>query len=136
MNGPVRGALAGAAYAISLFLVGSAIGVVRVLALEPHLGALEATVLELPLMLGIAWLICASLVNRCAISARTGDRLLMGGIALFSLIAAEYSFGLLLGRPLDYRNLAAMLGLAGQIAAALLPLVQACLFPRRPRALP
>ena len=54
--------MAGLGYAIGLFLVGSAVGIVRVMTLEPRLGALDATVFELPLMLGIAWLISASLV--------------------------------------------------------------------------
>jgi hypothetical protein len=134
--GPARAALAGLAYAIALFLVGSAVGILRVLTLEPRFGALEATAFELPLMLGIAWLVCASLVRRCAVSVRAGDRLLMGGAAFVVLLAAEFGSAGLLGRAPDYEQPAALLGLAGQVAAALLPLVQARLFPRRRRALP
>lgn len=136
MPGPARAALAGLAYGIALFLAGSAIGSLRVLALEPRFGALHATALELPLMLGIAWLVSASLVRRCSVAKRAGDRLLMGGAAFLVLVAAELGFAALLGRAPDYAQPAALLGLAGQAAAALLPLVQGCLFRRRPRALP
>jgi hypothetical protein len=136
MRSVTRATLAGVAYAVALFLVGSAVGVVRVLVLEPRYGALDATAFELPLMLGLAWLLCMSLIRRCAISARTGDRLLMGGVAFAFLFAGEFGFAALLGRTPDYGAPAALLGLAGQVAAALLPLVQACLFPRRFRALP
>jgi len=136
MRGLGRAVVAGMAYALAIFLVGSAVGVVRVLALEPRYGRLDATVLELPLVLGLAWLISASLVHRCAVSVRAGDRLLMGGIAFLILIAAELGFASLLGRTPHYDEPAAFLGLAGQVAAALLPLSQACLFPRDVRALP
>ena len=70
--------VAGTAYAVTVLMVGTVLGVVRVLMLEPRFGALEATMLELPLLLG----------------------------------------------------------LAGQVAFASLPLVQLCLFERRARALP
>ena len=136
MPGPARAALAGLAYALALFLVGSAVGVVRVLALEPRFGTLDATVLELPLMLGLAWLFCTSLVRRCTVAGRAGDRLLMGGVGFLVLVAAEVGLASLLGRRANYGQPAALLGLAGQVAAALLPLVHACLFPRDLRALP
>jgi hypothetical protein len=136
MRNVTRAILAGAAYAFALFLVGSAMGVVRVLVLEPRYGALDATVFELPLMLGLAWLLCMSLVRRCAVSAGMGARLLMGAVAFGVLLAGEFGFAALLGRAPDFGTPAVLLGLAGQVAAALLPLGQACLFPRRFRALP
>jgi hypothetical protein len=136
MRGLGRAVVAGMAYAFAIFLVGSAVGVVRVLALEPRYGKLDATIFELPLMLGLAWLISASLVHRCAVSGRAGDRLMMGGIAFLLLIAAELGFASLLGRTPHYDEPAAFLGLAGQVAAALVPLSQACFFRRDIRALP
>lgn len=136
MPGPARAAFAGSAYAVALFVVGSAVGVVRVLALEPRFGALDSTVYELPLMLGVAWLICASLISRCAVNARAFDRLAMGACAFLLLLSAEFGFAWLLGRHLDFGSPAPVVGLAGQVAAAMLPLVQLCLFPRRRRTLP
>ena len=136
MSGPARAVVAGLAYAVAVFLLGSAVGTIRILALEPEFGALDATALELPLMLGLAWLLSLSFTRRCAVSPRTGDRLVMGGIAFTTMIAAEFGVGALLGRLPDFGQTAALLGLAGQIAFALFPLLQARLFARPVRALP
>ena len=131
-----KAVVAGTAYAIALFLLGSALGVVRVLALEPQFGPVAATAFELPLMLGIAWLISAFLVRQAEIPPRVPDRLLMGGLALLLLIGAEFALAALLWRSPDYREPAAALGLAGQVAVAFLPLLQARRFAPRARALP
>jgi hypothetical protein len=131
-----RAAVAGLAYAIAVFLIGSVLGVVRVLALEPRFGALDATIFELPLILGIAWLLCTALTYCCEVAPRRFDRLFMGGLALLVLAGAELGVGALIGRSPDYGEPAALLGLAGQLAFALLPLVQARFFLRRDRALP
>ena len=131
-----KAVVAGTAYAIAVFLLGSALGVVRVLALEPRLGALDATAFELPLMLGLAWLVSALLVHHAEIPPRVPDRLLMGGLALLLLLGAEFWLAALLWRSPDYGEPAALLGLAGQVAVAFLPLLQARLFARRVRALP
>ena len=60
----------------------------------------------------------------------------MGVIAFTTMIATEFGVGALLGRLPDLGQSAALLGLAGQIAFALFPLLQARLFARRVRALP
>ena len=131
-----KAVVAGTAYAIAMFLFGSALGVVRVLALEPRFGALAATAFELPLMLGLAWLISAFLVRHAEIPPRAPDRLLMGGLALLLLVGAELVLAaLLLSRP-DYREPAVLLGVAGQLAFALFPLLQARLLARSARAAP
>lgn len=121
---------------MAVFLIGSALGVVRVLALEPRLGSLAATGLELPVILCMAWLLCAFLALRCAVPARRGDRLLMGGLAFLLLIGAELGLAALLGRLPDYREPALVVGLGGQLAFAFFPLLQARFLARRVRALP
>jgi hypothetical protein len=131
-----KAVVAGTAYAIALFLLGSALGVVRVLVLEPPIGRLDATVLELPLILGFAWLVSGSVIQQAEIPPRAPDRLLMGGLALLLLLGAEFAIAALLWRSPDYSEPAALLGLAGQVIAALLPLLQARRFTRRTRALP
>ena len=135
MPGPARAALAGLGYAIALFLVGSAVGLVRVLTLEPRLGALEARMFELPLMLGIAWLISASLVATCSVTRSVSDRLIMGGVTFLCLLSAGVWVASLVGSQMDHAGPAPLPGPAGQVAAALLPLVQALVFPRRRRPL-
>jgi hypothetical protein len=136
MSGRARAVVAGLAYAVAVFLFGSAVGTIRILALEPEFGALDATALELPLMLGLTWLVSLFVTRRCAVSPRAGDRLVMGLVALTILIATERGIGALIGRPPDFRQPAALLGLAGQIAFALFPLLQARIFARRVRARP
>lgn len=133
---PAKAGLAGLAYAIGLFLIGSAVGSIRILALEPRFGAFAATAIELPLMLAMAWLICLLLVSRCAVARRMSDRLLMGGVAFLALVGAELGFAALLGRAMDYHQPATLLGLAGQLAVAAFPLLQARFFARRMRAEP
>ena len=129
--------VAGTAYAVTVLMVGTVLGVVRVLKLEPRFGALEATMLELPLLLGLAWLISAWLTGHCGVAARLPDRVVMSGLALLLLLlGAEFALAIMLGRTPDYREPASLLGLAGQVAFASLPLVQLCLFERRARALP
>ena len=136
MAAAVRAAGAGLVYAAALFLAGSVMGVFRVLLLEPHAGALNATMIELPLMLAVAWLFAGSLSSRLQIPARPSARLLMGAVALLFLVAAEFALASALGRRTDFGKPAAILGLAGQIAAAMVPFAQACLFRRDWRALP
>jgi hypothetical protein len=136
MPAPARAALAGLAYAIAVFLVGSAAGVIRILVLEPRFGAVIATAIELPMMVAMAWLICLSLANRCAVSPRVGDRMLMGASAFLVLVGAELGLAALLGRIVDYRDPATLLGLAGQLTLLLFPMLQARFFARRVRALP
>jgi hypothetical protein len=136
MRGPARAALAGLAYAAAVFLIGAVLGAVRVLALEPRLGAVAATGLELPVILCMAWLLCASLVISCSVPARKRDRLLMGGLAFLLLIGAELGLAALFGTMPDYRRPALILGLAGQFAFASFPLLQARFLARRARALP
>ena len=128
--------VAGTAYAVTVLMVGTVLGVVRVLMLEPRFGALEATMLELPLLLGLAWLISAWLTGHCGVAARLTDRVVMSGLALLLLLGAEFALAIMLGRTPDYREPASLLGLAGQVAFASLPLVQLCLFERRARAQP
>lgn len=118
-----------AAFAI-VFAIGSVLGTGRVLLLAPQLGALAATVIELPMMLVASWLTVGWAVRRWRVPWRAGARLAMGATAFALLIAAETALGVFgFGRSLA-EQLAAMtspdgaLGLAAQIAFALFPLVR------------
>jgi hypothetical protein len=88
-------------------------------------------------MLTVSWFACKWLVDRFSVPAVFGPRLAMGGGVAFALLmAAEiglsvFGFGRTLAQYLESQmTTAAMLGLAGQGAFALFPVVQ--MFMRRP----
>ena len=122
--------VAGIGYCAIVFAAGFALGVLRILELAPRLGETTAVLVELPPMLLISWIACRWIVAKSHLSSRVGDRLIMGGTAFTVLMAAEVSFSFLtLGRTFQghfvhYASLSAQLGLAGQIAFALFPVLQ------------
>jgi hypothetical protein len=118
---------AGVLYFAVVFAAGFALGTLRVLALAPALGETAAVALELPFMLAIAWLACRWIVRCLAVPATIPARAAMGTLAFALLISAELALAVALGRS-PGAALAALattpglLGLAGQIAFALMPL--------------
>jgi hypothetical protein len=127
-----RAAEAGLAYAAGAFAVGFVLGTIRVLVVVPELGELTAVSLELPIMLAVSWLICRKITAHFAVPAGVSARLVMGVVAFACLMAAETALSLFVfGRSLSehllrYRDSVSLLGLAGQIAFAAFPTVQAC----------
>ena len=121
---------AGLAYFGCVFGVGFALGVVRTVLVAPLLGDTVAVALELPIILALAWFICRWLTRRFEVPARLSPRALMGVIAFALLMAGEVTISLLLaGRSLTehvqlYQEASHILGLAGQIAFALFPVLQ------------
>ncbi len=119
----------GTAYFSAVFAAGFLLGVLRTLVLVPLLGELTAVLVELPLMLTIAWLVCTRILRRWPLSPRSA--LGMGAVAFLLLMAAEASLSTLLaGRSLAehlalYSQLPHQVGLAGQLAFALVPWLQA-----------
>lgn len=121
---------AGFWYFTGAFGAGFALGIVRVLLLEPHLGPMIAALIEIPILLGGLWLLCAFCVRRFDVPAAPPARLVMGGAALALLLGAETVLGLGQGQGVPaqiaaYAAPAKLLGLAAQIAFAAFPLAQA-----------
>jgi hypothetical protein len=118
---------AGAAYFLAVFAAGFVLGTLRVLVLVPRVGEAAAVMIELPLILVVAWIVCRWLVRRLSVPAAAGARLTMGGFAFALLLAAELALSFFVfGRsPAEhwqhYRSLAGALGLVGQIAFAAFP---------------
>ena len=127
----VRSISAGLAYVGIVFAAGFVLGAIRVLVLLPRLGETTAVLLELPVILGISWFVCRWLVDRFTVPVGTPHRLAMGFVAFAVLMAAEvgvsvFGFGRTYAEHLArYRDLPAMIGLAGQIAFAAFPWIQA-----------
>ena len=126
----LHAANAGLAYFGVVFAAGFALGVLRVFLVQPRLGETVAVLFELPVMLALSWWACRWLITHFDVSPRVAARLIMGGLAFAILMAAEFAiskiaFGRSLWDHLDhYREIPALLGLAGQIAYALFPIIQ------------
>lgn len=119
---------AGALYFAVVFAAGFGLGVLRTVVLMPRVGALVAVLVELPIILGIAWVACSRILRHRRLSC--GGACIMGASAFVLLMAAEAGVSTLLaGRSLSahlalYAEPPHLLGLAGQVVFALLPLVQ------------
>lgn len=117
-----------AVYVAIVFAAGFVLGVVRTLVLEPRLGALAAVALELPVMLGVAWIACGRILRRWPLERPAA--VVMGAAALALLLLAEAALSVLLaGRTLGehvalYAQAAHQLGLAGQLLFAAWPVVR------------
>ena len=129
MGAGARAALAGLDYFAPVFLLGVALGTARTVFAEPHLNALWATLLELPIILTASWMICSRALRRFAVPPEAGARLVMGAVAFASLMAAELALGHVLAGAVSARApgefAARFAGLAGQILFGAFPLLQA-----------
>jgi hypothetical protein len=119
---------AAVAYFAVVFAAGFLLGVLRTLVLVPRLGELAAVLLELPVILGFAWLACAPILRHWPL--RPAAALTMGVVAFLLLMVAEAGLSMLLaGRSLGdhlglYSLLPQQVGLAGQLVFAVVPWVR------------
>lgn len=122
--------VAGGAYFLCVFATGFVLGVIRALLVMPYLGSTVAVLLELPIILGIAWIVCRKLTALLDLPDLARERIIMGGVAFALLMLAEFGVSaLVFGRgPLqhlhDLTRPWALFGLAGQLAFAAFPLLQ------------
>ena len=120
-------ARAGLFYFAIIFACGFLLGTVRTLLLLPAFGPLVAVALELPVMLGLAWIVAGRLTRGRAALADAAARLSMGGIALALLMVAEFALAIAgVGQaPSAYAASLltphGLLGFAGQALFGLLP---------------
>ena len=123
--------VAGFVYATLAFGAGFALGAIRTLLVVPRVGPTVAVLLEIPLILGASWWISRLCVARFQVSRTVGARLVMGVIAFAVLTLAELTLSVaLFGRPVaeypaSLTTVPGAIGLAGQVAFAGIPLVQA-----------
>lgn len=125
-----RAAQAGIAYFAIIFAAGFILGPLRILMLVPAIGEFSAVLLELPVMLGLAWMVSLWLVGRFKLLHRLAQRLIMGGLGFLLLVLGEIGISTVVFEQsvaeffVRYREPSAMLGLAGQLAFAIIPVVQ------------
>jgi len=127
----VRSAVfSGFAYFALVFAIGFLLGALRILVLSRHLGDVLAVLTELPMMLAASWIVCAWLISRFAVPTGLAPRAAMGGVAFCLLMVAEIGVSVLgFERSISehfasYRRMASLLGLTGQFAFALFPVIQ------------
>jgi len=122
---------AGSAYAVVVYLIGFALGAVRVLVLVPRLGATVSVLLESPLILSASWLICKATVKRFEVPEQIAARVLMGAIALAVLMGWEFAvFVFVFAKSYSaflpsLSTVPGAIGLAAQLAFATFPALQA-----------
>jgi hypothetical protein len=127
-SGSGSAVLAGAAYFALIFPVAFLLGVLRTLVLVPLTGELVAVALEVPVLLALTWRVARRLGR--PVPATAGARVSMGLVAFALLMVAELALAVLILDMPAMAFLAGMttapglLGLAGQIAFGLIPLVQ------------
>ena len=130
-----RAIAAGALYFLLIFLLGMALGTVRVLLIEPRLGAVASVLVELPFMLAASWFVCGWLIRYLSVPAAVSSRAAMGGLAFLLLMGAELGLSLFaVGGTVrehfaNYGQTAPLIGLLGQLAFAAFPLFR---YRRRP----
>ncbi len=124
-----QAALAGLAYFAVIFALGFVLGSVRVLLIAPAVSEFIAVLIELPVILLACWLASGFWIRQLRISTLQAA-LMMGAVAFFCLMIAEFSLGALaFERTLsdqlqNWITPAGALGLCGQIAFALFPWIQ------------
>jgi hypothetical protein len=125
-----RAVKAGLLYCAVVFATGFILGVIRTMWVAPLSGELVAVALEAPVMLAISWSACAWVAERLEVSENFVDRLLMGGVALAVLVAAEAVIGLVANGKtlaayfLTYGQSGILLGLLAQLGFAIFPIIR------------
>lgn len=122
-----RAFVGGLFYFAIVFAAGFALGVVRILYLEPKFGATAAVLLELPIILTVSWIACGFVLQHAKVDTRLSTRLAMGGVAFAILILAEVALGVvgsgrtLAGQFAEMGRAPGLIGLGGQMLFALFP---------------
>lgn len=113
-------------YAALIFAAGFVLGALRILVLVPRLGAVTAVALEVPIMLGLSWLVAGRILRHRPLPGLP-RRFAMGALAFVLLTTAETGLGIVLfGRTFadslaDMTTLLGLIGLTGQIGFGLVP---------------
>jgi hypothetical protein len=121
---PLRAGVA--AFAL-VFAAGFGLGTIRTIIVAPQLGETNAVLFELPLMLAVSWLVVGWAAHRWHVQS-VDDALTMGVMAFALLLSAELALAVMVfgERWQDWAGnllrLPGVLGLAAQIAFALMPL--------------
>ena len=112
-------------YFAVVFAAAFVLGTLRVTLIAPQVGALAAVALEVPVVLGLSWVVAAHVLRRWPSGWR--HRIAIGTIAFGFLMVAELALGMFVFGQTTGQFLAAIatppgaLGLAGQLGFAAIP---------------
>jgi hypothetical protein len=126
-GGMTRGMIAGTVYFLIVFALGFALGTMRVLYLVPWLHELVATLIEVPVMLTVSFLVCRWVLIRFQVLRFPAARWAMVPSFLSLLLLCEWQLGLWLFERSAAAQWAALatpagaFGLFAQILVAFLP---------------
>lgn len=132
MRNSPRAIRLGAVYALSVFAAGFVLGAVRTLIIAPRTSDLTAVLIELPIILGLSWIVLGKLARREA-PLPLPARALAGAAAFLLLIALELVLSAFItpggaeAFAASWLTLPGGIGLAGQIVFALFPLIHPAL---------
>jgi hypothetical protein len=118
------------AYASSVFIIGFALGAIRVLFLAPRIGSTLAVSIEAPVMLVFSWAIMKWIGPRLALPATPAAMVVLGLLAFGLLQLYEFSLAIFVfGRALretlaSFGVTAGAIRLAAQVAFGLIPVLQ------------
>jgi hypothetical protein len=118
----------GLIYFGAVFAVAFALGALRTLFIAPRIGSLWAVLIEVPVLLTIAWVILGRIQARYPLTI--GQAAVAGAFAFALLMGAEVALSAFLaGRSFSehlalYARLPEQIGLAGQIGFGLLPMLR------------
>lgn len=116
-------------YFATVFAAAFLMGALRVTLIAPQIGPLAAVALEVPLILGLSWLVAGRVLRRWALTS--GKALTMGALAFALLMLAEFTLAYALSSQTPpafaatFLTAPGALGLAGQIGFALIPAIRA-----------
>ncbi|MCX7288014.1 MAG: hypothetical protein NTW20_10780 [Rhodobacterales bacterium] len=116
-------------YFAMVFAVAFVVGALRVTMIAPQIGALAAVALEVPVILGLSWVVAGRLRRRWPLA--TTKALGMGAIAFVLLMLAEFGLAVAVfgqsttAYAASFTHTAGALGLAAQIGFALIPALRA-----------
>lgn len=125
-----RAFFAGGLYFAIVFAAGFVLGAIRTTLIAPRLGEVGAVLLELPFMLAVSWIACGDIIRGLKVRVGAADRAVMGAAAFALLMAAELGLAIVAFNeaPGEWAarlfSPAGLLGLAGQIAFAAMPLMR------------
>lgn len=127
-----QGVYAGLFYFAVVFVLAAMLGALRTLYVVPEFGQSLAVAIELPFILIFAWFACHWLMIKCAVESWQ-DRVSMSAIAFALLLVAEWTTRFVFNRVIlgdgtlppvvATQSFADGLGIAGQVAFGLLPLI-------------
>jgi multisubunit Na+/H+ antiporter MnhE subunit len=123
---------AGLVYTGVVFAFAFVTGILRTILLAQDFGLtpVMAVLIELPLILIVAWIACRAVLRHMQVAARMDRRAIMGVVALATTLALEFALATMMNSSTllqfmaGYGKPEVMLGLMGQIAFAAFPLLR------------